>query len=86
MKKNTRKIKSLLINEDTLIIRFTGVSKSCTARILDRTLDASGCDIGYILDRLIHREGETFELENSRHGRNRFALSGCYVTQMLLTD
>lgn len=82
MGEKRRVIKQLSVTDtNELVIRFRGKREAVTARVLERMKDQSGADIGYLLDRLIHREDEVFVLDEGEK-TTTFDVTGCYVTQL----
>lgn len=83
MSEKRRVIKQLHVNDSNeIVIRFRGKREAITARVLERTKDRTGRDTGYLLDRLIHREGEVYVLEGGGEKTVTFDVTGCYVTQL----
>lgn len=83
MSEKRRVIKKLHVtNTGEIVIQFRGKREAVTARVLERTKDVGGRDTGYLLDRLIHREGEVFVLEEGAEEKATFDVTGCYVTQL----
>jgi hypothetical protein len=85
MNEKRRVIKQLQVTDtNEIVIRFRGKREAVTARVLERTRDEGGVDTGYLLDRLIHSEGEVFVLEDGGENNVSFGATGCYVTQLTL--
>ncbi len=83
MNEKRRVIKQLQVTDtNEIVIRFRGKREAVTARVLERTRDEGGRDTGYLLDRLIHRDGEVFVLEEGGEKKTTFDVTGCYVTQL----
>lgn len=85
MTEKKRVIKRISINEnDEITLFLQGRRDAIQARILERTPSESGNGDSYLLDRLIHQEGEVFVIEKDRQEIKRFTPGGCYVTKLTL--
>lgn len=83
MNEKQRVIRQLQVTDtNEIVIRFRGKCEAVNALVLERTKDKDGRDTGYLLDRLIHREGEVFVLEGGGEKKTTFEVTGCYVTQL----
>ncbi len=85
MSEKKRVIKRLCVNEnDEITIFLQGRRDAIRAKVLERTPSEDGQGESYLLDRLIHQEGEVFVVEKDRQETKRFILGGCYVTKLVL--
>lgn len=85
MTEKKRIIKRLCVNEnDEITLFLQGRRDAIRANILERTLSENGKGESYLLDRLIHKEGEVFVIEQDRQEITRYIPGGCYVTKLIL--
>lgn len=86
MSNKRRVIKDLRINEaNEIVITLQGKRNAICARILERNTTESGKGQSFLLDRLIHGEGEVYFVHHDREEAQRIELSGCFVTKMTAT-
>ncbi|CAM3840707.1 hypothetical protein VRRI112168_02730 [Vreelandella rituensis] len=84
---NPRTIKSLAVDDTTLILRIKGSTRPIMARILDITRDAQGRPLYLCLDRLVHRANEQdtdMKVDIPESPLCRVSVQGCYATEMVL--
>ena len=79
-----RTIKKISLDAYTgdVVIQFRGHSQAIEAKALDFKRDEENGILYLLLDRLVHKEGETaFDFCQDGVGKNGFTVEGCFVSE-----